>query len=234
MKESIFFTDLDSLADGRYKEFTSKLVPNIPSESILGVRIPMLRKFAKEVYKTKADNIEKFFKDLPHSYFDENNLHGLLISEERDFKKVITYLEDFLPYVDNWACCDIISPKIFKKHTSELIPYIRQWMNSNHEYTVRFGIEMLMTYFLDENFKTEYLQWVLKVQENTDIHDKYYVKMMMAWYFATALCKQYKETVNILEKGLLNTWTHNMTIQKARESNRISPEIKEYLKLLKK
>ena len=236
-KQSIFYNQLLCYADEEYKAFTSKLVPNVKPEKIIGVRIPQLRKMAKDLMKQSKDdpsNITTFMITLPHEYFDENNLHGLILNEEKDFDKTISSLELFLPHVDNWASCDIISPKSFKPHKAQLLPHIRRWMDSNHEYTVRFGIEMLMTHFLNEDFRKEYLQWVVAVQQNREVAEKYYVKMMIAWFFATALTKQYKDTLPVLEQELLEPWTHNMAIQKARESRQISLEVKEYLKTLKK
>ncbi|MDO5714780.1 MAG: DNA alkylation repair protein [Tissierellia bacterium] len=234
IKESVFFADLLCLADSDYKKFTCNLVPNVASEKILGIRIPMLRKLAKQLCKERPKMVAVFLGDLPHGYYDENNLHGLFISEQKDFQQIILLLDQFLPLIDNWATCDIISPKIFKKHRSDLLLNIQRWMLAEHEYTIRFGIEMLMTHFLDEDFQSEYLKWVVAVQHEPHYHEAYYVKMMIAWFFATALAKQYKHALQIIEQGLLESWTHNKAIQKAKESRRISDERKHYLQSLKK
>lgn len=227
-RKSVFYQPLVALADPDYQLFQSKLMPNVELQHILGVRIPNLRKLAKELGKSEPQKVEIFLTDLPHTYYDENNLHGLLISEEKDFTKILARLDEFLPHVDNWATCDIIGPRIFRKYTEELLPHIQRWMQSEHEYTIRFGIEMLMTWYLDDIFQPEYLQWVAAVR-----HDAYYVRMMIAWFFATALAKQYESTLPILEQKILVPWTHNKAIQKARESRRIMPERKDYLNTLK-
>lgn len=233
-KKSIFFNDLLNLNDIKYKKFMHNLVPNILEENILGVRIPLIRKFAKQILKDYPTKVQKFLLDLPHAYYDENNLHVLLINEEKNFLKLINYLQKLLPYLDNWATCDLIRPKIFSKHKNELQPYIKQWLYSGKEYVVRFAIEILMIYFLDSDFKLEYFSWIVLLQQDSRVNDKYYVKMMIAWYFATALYKQFDYSITILESGLLDVWTHNMTIQKAVESNRILESKKKYLKSLKK
>lgn len=166
-------TQLFALQDKTYAGFQSKLIPTIPRETIIGVRTPELRKMAKQVSKTPA--AQEFMQTLPHRYFDENQLHAFILSEEKDFDACIAELERFLPYVDNWATCDQLSPKCFKKHTQELIPYIRRWMASRHTYTIRFGMGMLMRYYLDEAFKPEYLEWVAVVQS-----EEYYIRMIQA------------------------------------------------------
>ena len=195
--------------------------------TIIGVRIPEIRKLAKKLVKN--NEYEDFLKELPHKYYDENLLHGAIISESKNFEKCIKLLDNFLPFIDNWAVCDTISPKIFKKHKKELIEKIKEWSQSDKTYTCRFGVEMLMTHFLDEDFKKEYLEVV------ADIHsEEYYVKMVVAWFFATALAKQWDYAVIYLEDNRLDVWVHNKTIQKARESLRISLEKKEYLKKLKR
>nr|WP_307759862.1 DNA alkylation repair protein [uncultured Peptostreptococcus sp.] len=234
IKQSVFFDDLLNLADHDYQKFTCNLVPNVAREKILGIRLPLLRKLAKQLCKQCPEMVDQFLDDLPHDYYDENNLHGLLVSEQKDFKGIIALLDRFLPQVNNWATCDIIRPKIFKKYKLDLLPHIRRWMCAEHEYTVRFGIEMLMTHFLDEDFQPEYLNWVVAVQHETYTHEDYYVKMMIAWYFATALAKHYAHALPIIEHGLLDMWTHNMVIQKAKESRRISDETKHYLQSLKR
>ena len=219
--------ELFSLQDKEYMKFLSKLTPNISEDTIIGVRIPEIRKLAKKLVKN--NEYEDFLKELPHKYYDENLLHGAIISESKDFEKCIKLLDNFLPFVDNWAVCDTISPKIFKKYKKELIEKIKEWSQSDKTYTCRFGVEMLMTHFLDEDFKKEYLEMV------ADIHsDEYYVKMVVAWFFATALAKQWDYAVIYLEDNRLDVWVHNKTIQKARESLRILEDKKWYLKGLKR
>lgn len=216
-----------SMQDLKYKEFQAKLIPNISAESVMGIRTPQLRVYAKELMKTDA--ADEFLTQLPHQYFDENQLHAFIISEMKDYDAVLAALEKFLPYVDNWATCDQLRPKVFKKHTDKLITAIRAWMASTETYTIRFGIGMLMCNYLDENFKPEYLEWAANIRS-----EEYYINMMIAWYFATALAKQYDITLSYIEDGRLNTWVHNKTIQKARESYRITDDQKAYLKSLKK
>ena len=219
--------ELFSLQDKEYMKFLSKLTPNVSEDTIIGVRIPEIRKLAKKLVKN--NEYEDFLKELPHKYYDENLLHGAIISESKNFEKCIKLLDNFLPFVDNWAVCDTISPKIFKKYKKELIEKIKEWSQSDKTYTCRFGVEMLMTHFLDEDFKKEYLEVV------ADIHsEEYYVKMVVAWFFATALAKQWDYAVIYLEDNRLDVWVYNKTIQKARESLRISLEKKEYLKKLKR
>lgn len=214
---------LEQHKDEAYKAFQGKLIPNVPSEKIIGVRTPVLRQMAKKF--TTEEIGREFLKELPHKYFDENQLHGFLISEEKNFERCISELERFLPYVDNWATCDQTSPKVFRKHRQELLPYLEKWLHSEHTYTVRFAIGMLMTHFLDEDFEPIYLKWV------ADVHLKeYYVNMEIAWYFATALAKQWDAAIPFLEEERLDRWVHNRTIQKARESYRISACQKGYLK----
>ena len=213
--------------DKEYMKFLSKLTPNVSEDTIIGVRIPEIRKLAKKLVKN--NEYEDFLKELPHKYYDENLLHGAIISESKDFEKCIKLLDNFLPFVDNWAVCDTISPKIFKKHKKELIEKIKEWSQSDKTYTCRFGVEMLMTHFLDEDFKKEYLEMVANIHS-----EEYYVKMVIAWFFATALAKQWDYAVIYLENNRLDVWVHNKTIQKARESLRISLEKKEYLKKLKR
>ncbi|MCH5191311.1 MAG: DNA alkylation repair protein [Oscillospiraceae bacterium] len=217
---------LFELQDLKYKDFQSKLIPTAQPETVIGVRTPELRKFAKELAKT-ADAAE-FIKILPHKYYEENNLHGFLLEKIKDYDKLITAIDNFLSYVDNWATCDLMSPPIFKKHTEELLRKIREWIKSEHTYTIRFGIKMLMSFYLDDNFKEEYLELVADVKS-----EEYYVNMMIAWYFATALAKQYDSAVRYLENCRLDKWVHNKTIQKAVESYRITEERKEYLKSLR-
>lgn len=212
--------ELFALQDLKYKEFHSKLMPNIDSDLIIGVRTPDLRNFAKNL-----TDYEDFLKALPHKYYEENNLHGFLISQIKDFDRVIEELNRFLPYVDNWATCDMLRPKVFKKSTDKLISEILKWLKSDKTYTIRFGIEMLMCYYLDGEFKEEYLEWVSLVKS-----EEYYVNMMIAWYFATALAKQWDKTIPYITEKRLSEWVHKKTIQKAKESFRITKEQKEFLK----
>nr|WP_314045498.1 DNA alkylation repair protein [uncultured Leptotrichia sp.] len=219
--------ELFLLQDKEYMKFLSKLTPNVPEDTIIGVRIPEIRKLAKKLVRN--NEYEDFLKELPHKYYDENLLHGAIISENKDFENCIELLDSFLPFVDNWAVCDTISPKIFKKHKKELIEKIKEWSQSDKTYTCRFGIEMLMTHFLDEDFKKEYLEMVANIHS-----EEYYVKMAVAWFFATALAKQWDYAVIYLENNRLDVWVHNKTIQKARESLRILEDKKGYLKGLKR
>lgn len=218
--------ELFKLRDEEYAEFQSKLTPTVDKNKFIGVRVPEVRQLAK-IY-IKDEEAKEFLKILPHKYYDENMLHGLLISEIKDYNICIKEVDRFLPYVDNWAVCDIMSPKIFKKNKDKLIEKIKIWSKSKDVYTCRFGIEMLMSHFLDEDFKPEYLEIPSKIDS-----DEYYIQMMIAWFFATALAKQWNETIKYIEKEKLSKWVHNKTIQKARESNRITNEQKEYLKSLK-
>ena len=213
--------------DIEYKAFQCKLMPGIAEETVIGVRTPLLRSYAKTLYK--SGDYQNFLDGLPHAYYDERNLHGFILSDMKDYDKVLAELERFLPYIDNWATCDLLSPKkAFKKNLDKLLVKIREWMASTETYTIRFGIEMLMTFYLDEHFQPEYLEWVSAVQS-----EEYYVNMMKAWYFATALAKQYEATIPYIENRVLDDWTHKKSIQKARESFRITPAQKEYLKSLK-
>ena len=219
-------SELFRLQDEKYRDFQSKLIPTVSPDTIIGVRTPALRKYAKQL--SKQEEIHDFLSAVPHTYFDENQLHAFLISEMKDFRACIAETEQFLPYVDNWATCDQMSPKVFKKHKAELLEYIRMWIESDQVYTVRFAVGMLMEHFLDEDFSVEYPEMAAAVRS-----DEYYINMMIAWYFATALAKQYDAVLPYLENRQLETWTHNRTIQKAVESRRISPEQKAYLKTLK-
>lgn len=214
------------LADEKYADFSAKLTPTIDRSLFMGVRVPAARKLAKEIYK--AGEYEDFLLDLPHKYYDENMLHGLILSEFKDYDECIDRVDKFLPYVDNWAVCDIMSPKCFKQKKENLLGKIYEWGESEEVYTSRFGIEMLMTHFLDDDFKAEYLELPARV----NLED-YYSKMMIAWFFATALAKQWDATIPYIEKALLETWTHNKTIQKAKESFRITDDQKAYLNSLR-
>lgn len=217
---------LFALQDKEYLEFQSKLIPTIAKETVIGVRTPELRKFAKNF--AKQPGAMDYLKLLPHVYYEENNLHGCLIETIKDYKTCVEAVDAFLPYVDNWATCDLLSSKIFKKHLPELLSQIKIWLQSDATYTIRYGIGRLMAHYLDEEFQPEYPELVAAVKS-----EEYYVNMMIAWYFATALAKQYDAILPYVEQKRLDTWTHNKTIQKAVESNRITEEQKRYLKTLK-
>lgn len=225
--------ELFGLQDVKYRDFQKKLIPTVDPDSVIGVRTPELRKLAKQLARLRtskeAADVEAFLKELPHEYFDENQLHAFIISEDKDYERCMSEVEEFLPYVDNWATCDQLSPKVFRKNKDGLLLHVRKWLKSDRTYTVRFAIGMLMQHFLDDDFDTEYPELVAKVKS-----EEYYVNMMIAWYFATALAKQYDAVIPYIEKQKLDVWTHNKTIQKARESYRITQEQKEYLKTLKR
>lgn len=212
--------------DKTYKEFNSKLIPNVSSDTQIGVRIPHIRKIAKEIKNT--DESEKFLRNLPHRYFEENNLHGYLLETINDFDRAIKLTEEFLPYINNWATCDTISPKIFRKNLPALYERIKVWLNSDKTYTIRFGINMLMKFFLDESFTDGILVLVAEIES-----DEYYVNMARAWFFATAMAKQREKTFSIIKNRNLDKWTHNKTIQKCIESFRISDDDKKKLKELR-
>ena len=218
--------ELQSLQDVKYRDFQSKLIPTIDKSRIIGVRMPDLRKLAKKFDEKQA---QIFMQDLPHTYYEENMLHSILISNMKNYDDCIDHLERFLPFVDNWAVSDCISPKIFTKNTDKLIEKIKLWAKSFHTYTVRVAICLLMKYFLGDEFKVEYLKIATRIRS-----EEYYVNMMVAWFFFFFLAKQWDDVIFVLEDNLLDEWTHNKTIQKARESFRITPEQKQYLKLLKK
>lgn len=219
-------TCLFELQDLKYRDFQCKLMPTVEPETVIGVRIPQLRKLAREFSKTPES--EEFLKILPHKFYEENNLHGFLIETMKDYDKAVRALDAFLPHVDNWATCDIIRPKVFKKHLPELLEQIKVWIESDWTYTIRFAIAMLMSYYLDEHFKPEYLELVAGVSST-----EYYVHMIIAWYFATALAKQYEAALPYIEQHRLAPWTHNKAIQKAIESYRITDEQKKYLRELR-
>ena len=218
--------DLFLLSDQEYKQFHSKLMPTIDPDLIIGVRIPVLRKYALEFAKT--DRAIDFLKDLPHKYYEENNLHAFVLETIEDFDTAIELCEEFLPNIDNWATCDMFSPKVFKSNKEKILPYAKKWMENEHAYTIRFGIGIMMNLFLDGYFREEYLEVVAKVKL-----EEYYVNMMIAWYFATALAKQYECAIKYIEENRLDKWVHNKTIQKAVESYRIPQVTKNYLKTLK-
>ena len=219
--------ELFALQDFKYKEFHKRLIPTIDENTIIGVRIPALRTLVKDFSKTKE--AEEFMKELPHMYYEENNVHAFLIEKIKSYDICIQELDRFLPFVDNWATCDSMAPKVLKKHLPELLDKIEEWMASDHTYTVRYGIGLLMKYYLDEAFDEKYLQMVADVYT-----EEYYINMMVAWYYATALAKQYEAALPYIEQQKLGVWIHNKTIQKAVESYRISPEQKSYLRTLRR
>ncbi len=220
------YEELCKYKDDKYRDFQSNLVPNISKDVILGVRTPDMRKIAKEMFNT--DEGKKFLKKLPHKYYEENLVHFFMIAMIKDFDECVKETERFLPYIDCWPVCDQSSPKAFKKKHDELLSLIKKWIDSDHVYTSRFGMRMLMNEFLGEDFKPEYLKWVASKKG-----EDYYLKMMIAWYFATALAKQYDASIKYFEEHRLDEWTHKKAIQKAIESFRVTEEHKEYLKSLK-
>ena len=218
--------ELKKLQDKGYREMQVTIIPTLEADSIIGVRTPALRQLAKEF--AKREDISVFLSDLPHKFFEENQLHAFILSGMKDAESCIRLVDEFLPYVDNWATCDQMSPKVFKKHKQLLLEYVDKWIRSEHTYVKRFAIGMLMEHFLDEDFKTSYLTKVSKIRS-----EEYYVNMMIAWYFATALAFQYESIIPYLEKRVLSPWTHNKAIQKAIESYRINDAQKAYLRTLK-
>ncbi len=217
---------LFQLQDEKYRDFQSKLIPNLEASVMIGVRTPELRKLSREM--VRRENIGEFLDALPHRYFDENQLHAFILSEIRDYDRCVEAVCRFLPYVDNWATCDQMSPKVFRRNRQALLPHIREWIDSGKTYTVRFGIGMLMSHFLDEVFDQTYAETVASIRS-----EEYYVNMMIAWYFATALVGHYEEILPFLEEKRLDPWTHNKAIQKAIESYRITEEQKAYLRTLR-
>lgn len=226
MNKNEIVTELFRMRDADYALLQAKIIPTVAADRIIGVRTPALRAFAKALYKDRDK--EDFLSCTPHQYFDENQLHAFVISLEKDFDKCIAEVDAFLPFIDNWATCDQLSPKAFKREPEKLLQYIQSWIKSDQTYTVRFAIGMLMQHFLDECFETGYADMVAEVRS-----EEYYINMMIAWYFATALAKQYERTVPYLEGRRLDGWVHNKAIQKSVESYRITDEQKAYLKTLK-
>lgn len=226
MENNAVLERLKSLADGKYAAFQAALIPNIPPESVLGVRMPELRRFARELRNTPEAAC--FMSTLPHSYYDEYNLHGLLINELRGYDETVAALDGFLPYVDNWATCDLLSPRAFKPRPEPLMGEVERWTASGRTYTVRFGIGVLLGFYLDEGFDPSQLELAAGC-----CCGEYYVDMMVAWYFATALAKQRESALPYIENRRLSRWVHNKAIQKSVESRRIAPELKEYLKSLR-
>lgn len=213
-------------AEEKYKDFTSSLNPSVSKSNVIGVRVPFIRALSKTIKGT--DIAKEFMLDLPHKYLEENHLHGFLLELEPDFSKALDETIRFLPFIDTWATCDCVRPKVFKKHKAELLPYIKLWIKSEHTYTVRYAIGLLLSLYLDDDFQKEHLEMVSQVKS-----DEYYVNMMIAWYFATALAKKYEDTVPFIENAVLDKWTHNKTIQKACESYRVENSKKDYLRNLK-
>ena len=217
---------LKSLQDIKYRGFQAGLIPTVDNDKVIGVRTPELRKLAKEM--SKRDDADDFLNDLPHEYFDEDQLHAFMVSGIKDFDECVSEVERFLPYINNWATCDQMTPKVFGRHKEELLPHVREWIDSGETYTVRFGVKMFMSYFLGDDFDMEYADLVAGIKS-----EEYYVNMMRAWYFATALAYNYDEVVPLIENRKLDKWTHNKAIQKSVESYRITAEQKEYLITLK-
>lgn len=219
---------LFGMRDAAYAAFIAKLTPGFPPSHLIGVRVPLLRTIARSFAKEEAAS-QRFLSHLPHSYYEEDILHGMLISLVKDYDRCLDLTDRFLPYVDNWAVCDTLSPKVFAKHKAQLLENILRWSSSSHTYTCRFGLRMLMTHFLDDSFSADFLEIPAAIRS-----EEYYVKMMVAWFFATALAKQWEATLPYLENRQLDPWTHRKTIQKAIESYRIPPERKDYLRTLRK
>lgn len=218
--------ELFELQDEKYRDFHSKLIPDMEKENIIGIRTPVLRKYAKQFAKT--EDTAAFLQDIPHTYYEENNLHMMLITSIKEYDKCLKEIEKFLPYIDNWATCDLPAPKCFAGHKEELLPHIKQWIHSGETYTIRYGIGMLMRMYLDEDFKPEYADLVASVTS-----EEYYVNMMIAWYMATALAKQWDAIIPYVEEHQFSDWVHRKTIQKAVESYRITDEQKGYLRSLR-
>lgn len=217
---------LFALQDKEYKAFQEKLIPTVRSETVIGIRTPVLRRFAAEFVKT--ENAAPFLSSLPHTYYEENNLHAFLLEKMTDFEATAEAVDAFLPYIDNWETCDMMSPKIFAKNKEKLLPYIKKWLRSSHVYTVRFAIVMLMKHYLDEDFRPEYLKWTVNISSK-----EYYIQMAIAWFFAEALTKQYEAALPFLTEKRLSPWIHNKTISKASDSFRIPKETKIFLKTLR-
>ncbi|MCR5287230.1 MAG: DNA alkylation repair protein [Saccharofermentans sp.] len=214
-------------SDADYRVLQQKIIPNVDPELIIGIRTPVIREYAKEL--RKSGGYAEFIEKLPHQYFEEYMLHVMILNDEKDYETAIRETERLLPYINNWAVCDQFVPKVFKKHTDDLLEHIRVWLDSDLEYTIRYGMKMLMSFYLDEGFKPEYMDMVA----SSDRTDLTYVSLMTAWYFATALAKQYDAAVKVIEAKRLEKKTHNKAIQKAVESFRITDEQKKYLKTLK-
>lgn len=219
-------TVLLDIQDVAYRDFHSRLIPNIAKDRVIGIRTPVLRKFAKEYAKT--DDAQEFIRELPHYYYEENNLHMMIITDIKDYDTCVMEIERFLPYIDNWATCDLPAPKCFYKNKEKLLDKVISWIKSDDTYTIRYGIETLMNIYLEDAFECSYPRLVSEV-----ISDEYYVNMMIAWYFATALAKQWETVIPYIEEKRLPEWVHKKTIQKAVESYRITDEQKKYLRTLR-
>ena len=218
--------ELFKLQDTEYRDFNSSLIPGIDKETVIGIRTPVLRKFAKEY--AKSGETEQFMRELPHEFYEENNLHMMLIGQIKDYDECISELEKFLPYIDNWATCDSPLPKCFDKNKEDVLEWAKNWIATDATYVKRYGMGVMMRPFLDEDFKEEYIQLVASVKS-----EEYYVNMMIAWYMATALAKQWDAAIPYIQERRLSEWVHRKSIQKAVESYRITPEQKEYLKGLR-
>ena len=216
-------SDLLNMRDEKFAHFNASLIPTTKSKNVIGVRTPDLRKYAKTIINT-----DDFLQKLPHKYFEENQIHAFILSDIRDFEKCVKNIDAFLPYIDNWATCDQLIPRVFAKNTDKLLPWINKWIKSKHTYTVRFTIGLLMRFYLGDNFDLKYANMVAEIKSS-----EYYVNMMRAWYFATALAKNWDAVIGFIENKKLDAWTHNKTIQKSIESFRITPTQKEYLSKLK-
>ncbi|MDO5100051.1 MAG: DNA alkylation repair protein [Eubacteriales bacterium] len=226
---SRFEAELRQLQDVDYRDFQCRLMPTVDPQTVIGVRTPQLKALAKQLWQKRQSECEAFLQELPHIYYEENNLHAFLLMQEKEFSVCLERTQAFLPYIDNWATCDSLMPPVFKKQAQELLPNIRSWLSCEHTYTCRFGIGCLLSLFLGERFRPEYLQWVAVLRSS-----EYYINMMIAWYFSEALVKQYEEAVVYLREYRLERWTHNKAIQKAVESFRISAERKQALKALRR
>lgn len=218
--------ELFARRDLSYRDFHARLMPNVPKERIIGVRTPIIRRFAKEI-RSETEAAE-FLRSLPHEYYEENNLHAFLVEQISDFDSALAETERFLPYIDNWATCDSFLPKAFRREKNRILPKIYEWIESSETYTVRYAIGLLLSLFLDDDFDKKYLELVCAVRS-----DEYYVRMMAAWYFATALTKQYEAAIPYMEEKRLEPWTHNKAISKACDSRRIPADVKEYLRTLR-
>ncbi len=217
---------LFELQDKEYRDFHCRLLPGVSPDDVIGNRVPVLRKFAKEFAKTEQASL--FLQELPHRYYEENNLHILLITACSDYDQCLSEMQRFLPYIDNWATCDFAPPKCFARHKEELLPHIEQWIHSDATYTIRYGVGLLMRLYLDDDFDPSYVEAVSRIAS-----EEYYVNMMIAWYFATALAKQWDTVIPYLEQHRLSPWVHKKTIQKAIESYRITDTQKAYLRTLR-
>lgn len=227
MQKSSIVSILNEHVDLGYKKFNERLIPNIPKECILGVRLPIIRKIYKDIKGSVL--LEDFLKEIPHRFHEENILHAFVISDMKEYSVCVEQLDVFLPYIDNWAVCDSISPKVFKKNTASLYRQICRWITRDEIYSIRFCVVTLMSFFLEEEFKREHIELLLNIKKKD-----YYIDMAIAWYMATALFKQYEIAIEYIEENRFGTWIHNKSIQKAIESNRIKPETKDYLRTLKR